>query len=501
MKPNQIFISFSSKESDEAHRVCTFLEENGFPCFISLRDLIAGEEYAAQLVENIQQSSAVVLLLSRASNASPHVLREVECAVSKHIPILVYTLEEVTLSKSMEYYLMTHQWIPKSQDSDLRLVGGLKHLLAGSPAAATSGMAPANAPSSGPMASTNTAPANAPGSGPKKSPAQAVIIPILIGVIAFLLFMGIFLFFKPSNLQPVTPDTQGTSGNPNSQASAQQALTVQDATQQGSGSTVQGTAYKLGDTITFGTYYDQPIEWRVLKINEDNTLVLLSKYLLTMKTFSAPQGGTYNEYNGVTYWSYEQRDIEDDALLALVRGNNDWSVSPIRTWLNSAAEVVTYRGQAPTRTAVGNNHYSSEAGFLHSFTQEERDALVPVTHLSPANSLSEGAENGVMVTQDLVYLLSSSELSLLTAADISIYAQPTQACIDHDMDHDGYAAFSATFHTTNYYWWLRDNPGEKINQAYAVVTEIEDGYTFYPSSVGICSYGIRPVICVDLSQK
>lgn len=42
---------------------------------------------------------------------SPHVLREIERAVSKHIAIMVYKLEEVELTKSLEYFLMTHQWV------------------------------------------------------------------------------------------------------------------------------------------------------------------------------------------------------------------------------------------------------------------------------------------------------------------------------------------------------------------------------------------------------
>lgn len=53
----------------------------------------------------------MVLLLSKEANDSPHVLREVERAVSKNIPIIIYKLEEVTLSKSLEYFIMMHQWI------------------------------------------------------------------------------------------------------------------------------------------------------------------------------------------------------------------------------------------------------------------------------------------------------------------------------------------------------------------------------------------------------
>lgn len=105
-----------------------FLENHNYKCFISSRDLIAGQEYASQLVDNIAGSTAVVLLLSKSSNESPHVLREVECAVSRKIPIMVYTLEDVNLSKSMSYYLMTHQWIPAGVDQNTRLLAGINFL-------------------------------------------------------------------------------------------------------------------------------------------------------------------------------------------------------------------------------------------------------------------------------------------------------------------------------------------------------------------------------------
>ncbi len=69
------------------------------------------ERYAAEIAEGVDRSEVLLLILSEAANQSPHVLREVERAVTKSIPILVYKIEEVTLTKSMEYFLMTHQWM------------------------------------------------------------------------------------------------------------------------------------------------------------------------------------------------------------------------------------------------------------------------------------------------------------------------------------------------------------------------------------------------------
>lgn len=114
----QIFLSHSSKDADVALKICEQLEKNGTKCFIAPRDIRPGKEYAEEIINGIEESAAVVLLMSGAANRSPHVLREVEHAVSGGTPILVYKLEDVVLSKSMEYFLMTHQWVSSKPQED-----------------------------------------------------------------------------------------------------------------------------------------------------------------------------------------------------------------------------------------------------------------------------------------------------------------------------------------------------------------------------------------------
>ena len=114
----EIFISHSSSDVKEATRICEYLEKNYINCFIAPRDIKVGASYAEELLDGIDNSKILLLMLSNESNSSPHVLREVERAVSRSIPIVVYKLEFVELSKSMEYFLMTNQWreIKKSDD-------------------------------------------------------------------------------------------------------------------------------------------------------------------------------------------------------------------------------------------------------------------------------------------------------------------------------------------------------------------------------------------------
>ena len=52
-----------------------------------------------------------MLVLSRTANASQQVKREVERAVNKSIPIIPFRIEDVPMSKALEYYLSTAHWL------------------------------------------------------------------------------------------------------------------------------------------------------------------------------------------------------------------------------------------------------------------------------------------------------------------------------------------------------------------------------------------------------
>lgn len=58
----------------------------------------------------------LLLIFSAASNESQHVLREVERAVSKNIPILSFRMDNATPSRSLEYFLYSNQWLDAHKD-------------------------------------------------------------------------------------------------------------------------------------------------------------------------------------------------------------------------------------------------------------------------------------------------------------------------------------------------------------------------------------------------
>lgn len=108
---HDVFISYSSKDKAVADAACATLEARKVRCWIAPRDVLPGSEYGAALLDAIEGARVMVLILSTHSNTSPQVMREVERSVSKGIPILPFRIEDVTLSRSMEYFVSSQHWL------------------------------------------------------------------------------------------------------------------------------------------------------------------------------------------------------------------------------------------------------------------------------------------------------------------------------------------------------------------------------------------------------
>src|SRR5579862_1258563 len=108
---SRVFLSYASPDAAAANQVCEFLESHGVPCWMAPRDVKPGAAYADAIVRAINESSALVLVLSAAAMASEHVSREVERAASKHKPVVAFRVDGANLSAELEYFLSRSQWI------------------------------------------------------------------------------------------------------------------------------------------------------------------------------------------------------------------------------------------------------------------------------------------------------------------------------------------------------------------------------------------------------
>ena len=433
-----IFISHSSKNEKLTKRLCEMLESNGHSCVLASQESSSGRND-----QGISKCEALLLILSDASNQSEHVLKEIEYAVSHCMPTLVYQIEDVRLNKSLEYFLMSNQWIVgKDVDNYDKILEGIK-----------------NIENNHSKDSKNPPKEQSRNERTKRKPADSrkrvLEIVELVAVAAICIFM--FLHERDVNVKLAE-----------------------------------------GDTVTFGTYLGEPITWRVIQAGEKDEAVLISEDILTFKAFSAAESGRYNrddEQND--YWSMEETKADQNLeLQAYVRGNSRWDTSDIRTWLNSDQENVVYDGIGPVESAMSDakNGYIEEPGFLTGFTEQEKDAIVPTQHLTNGNAL----DREPVESTDLVYLLSEEELSWLEEANVNIYAKPTSQAIEQD-ETSWYRAFSTEVGVESYYWWLREPVPDKSSKCFMV----NNGYNaekLVDMDVGVEGFGVRPVIKINTKK-
>jgi adenylate cyclase len=108
---HDVFLSYSAADKDTALAVLAGLEKQGIRCWIAPRDIPAGSEYGQQIVDAVKACRVFVVVFSTTANASPHVRREVERAVSLDRTIVPFRVEDVTPTGAMEYCLGGTHWL------------------------------------------------------------------------------------------------------------------------------------------------------------------------------------------------------------------------------------------------------------------------------------------------------------------------------------------------------------------------------------------------------
>lgn len=108
---HDVFISYSNHDKSVADAACAVVEHHGVRCWIAPRDVTPGADWSAEIVDAIHGSRLLVLVYSARANTSPQIQREVERAVSIGIPILPFRIEDVPMSKSLEYFISSRHWL------------------------------------------------------------------------------------------------------------------------------------------------------------------------------------------------------------------------------------------------------------------------------------------------------------------------------------------------------------------------------------------------------
>ena len=106
-----VFISHSKNDKTTADALCAALEAAGIRCWIAPRDITPGKEWGEAIIDGISQCTVMLLIFSSNSNQSQQVRREVERAVAKEIVIIPLRIEDVPMTKTMEYFLSSPHWL------------------------------------------------------------------------------------------------------------------------------------------------------------------------------------------------------------------------------------------------------------------------------------------------------------------------------------------------------------------------------------------------------
>jgi TIR domain len=132
------FISYSQPDQTCAFELVARLEAEGINCWIAPRDIAPSADWAAEIMDAISSVRVMILVFSANSNLSPQVRREVERAVHKQLSVLPFRIENVSPSKSLEFFLSAQHWMdafpPPRQPHYERLCDYLKTQLAAEPA-------------------------------------------------------------------------------------------------------------------------------------------------------------------------------------------------------------------------------------------------------------------------------------------------------------------------------------------------------------------------------
>lgn len=122
---SRVFVSYSSKDRKRCAEIVEFLENEGIRCWVAPRDIPPGALWMESVTEAIDDSFAVLLLVTAHSNGSSQVRRELERAVSKSKTIVPMILEEVQFSKWMQYSISVHHWHSAQKNELSRSISGI----------------------------------------------------------------------------------------------------------------------------------------------------------------------------------------------------------------------------------------------------------------------------------------------------------------------------------------------------------------------------------------
>jgi formylglycine-generating enzyme required for sulfatase activity len=111
-----VFITHSSRDYKKSRAIVDILEKNDIGCWISERDISAGDNYGDAIVDAIENAKVMVLVFSANANDSDEVKKEIALASQRKLTVVPVRIEDATPSKAFRYELITRNWIDAFSD-------------------------------------------------------------------------------------------------------------------------------------------------------------------------------------------------------------------------------------------------------------------------------------------------------------------------------------------------------------------------------------------------
>ncbi len=116
-----IFVSFASKDVRVAMTLCGALENRGFSCWISARDIDPGANFQSAIVRALRQAKIMLLVFTANSNTSEEMTKELALASQNKMIVIPLRVEDVTPNDAFAYEFATRQWIDVFADWEVAI--------------------------------------------------------------------------------------------------------------------------------------------------------------------------------------------------------------------------------------------------------------------------------------------------------------------------------------------------------------------------------------------
>ena len=118
----EVFISYSTKDTEIAFALLETFESYGLDCWIAPRNIPKGAQWAEEIDKAIQNARVFVVIVSSHSVESRQVPKEIALAVSSCESIFPFRIDDTGLQGTFRYYLSDYQFTDATSDAKQKMI-------------------------------------------------------------------------------------------------------------------------------------------------------------------------------------------------------------------------------------------------------------------------------------------------------------------------------------------------------------------------------------------